>query len=499
MTSLSVSVPPPTIPAPEVVRHDFAAWLPAMMVKELRQGLRTRGFVGGFVVFQVLMAILMMTVAAQSFVANPAARSVAFNTANGFFWTLITVALLVVTPSRALGSLKLEMTSRTLDLLLLTRLNAWRIVTGKWLSLMAQALLLLVSLLPYGIVRYFAGSVDLVSDAAQCVALLGGAALLTAAGLWGAGLGRVVGVLGVVVGIFAWSGLGRVLPAIFGAGPVVGGFGLKGVGAGLAWFDGVLVLVFFLVAAVRNIAPPAENHTLLTRLLPVLALVPVPGIALLAAPGPAAGQLVFASGFLALVCATQLASYDLPMGVHFRAARQRAAGVRVLLRMTLPGWPSALLYTLFAALVWTGCAASLRLAGGGGFDFGRASWLAVLALTALVSPCLIMAVAPRPARFGASIYLVTLITAGALTPIAYAFTAMTPKLAWLKGVATVVPGSSLVMALVEPDAATGVQVAILGVAAFVVVAVAWWQARPYWRYLADLERRDAAEAATHPA
>jgi len=167
-------------------------------------------------------------------------RAVAFTTANGFFWTLITIALLVVTPSRALGSLKLEMTSRTIDLLLLTRLDAWRIVTGKWLSLMAQAGLLLVSLLPYGIVRYFAGSVDLVNDAQQCAALLGGAALLTAAGLWGAGLGRIVGILGVVLGVFAYGSGSRFFATIAGGSSPFGALRMGPAGAGLLWFDGAL-------------------------------------------------------------------------------------------------------------------------------------------------------------------------------------------------------------------------------------------------------------------
>lgn len=488
----AVSSPAPTIPPPVVARADFATWLPAMFVKELRQGLRTRGFVGAFIGFQVLMAILMMTVAAQSAVGSPGARGAAFNTANGFFWTLITVQLLLFTPSRALGSLKLEMTSRTIDLLLLTRLNAWRIVTGKWLSLMAQAVLLLVSMLPYGIVRYFAGSVDLVNDAMQCAALLGGAALLTAAGLWGAGLGRIAGLLGVVFGVFAFGGGGRLFTTIAGGGSPFGTLRMGPGGAGLLWFDGALVLVFLLVAAVRNIAPPAENHTLPTRLLPLLALLPVPPIVLLSGPGAAAaGQLGFAGVFIVLVCATQLSSYDLPMGVHFRTARKRTAGLRVFLRMALPGWPSALLYTLLAALLWLGCAALLPAA-----SKPSPSWLAILALTALVFPCLVMAIAPRPARFGAGIYLVTLVTAGALAPIAYAFIAMAPKLAWLKGIVAVLPVASLVMAFAEPDAASGtVQVAILGVMPFVVIGAAWWQARHYWQHLTMLETRDRLDAA----
>ncbi|MBC7367220.1 MAG: hypothetical protein H7343_10495 [Undibacterium sp.] len=466
-----------------------------MLVKELRQGLRARGFVGAFIGFQVLMAIVMMVGAAQSMLGSAQARALAFNTANGFFWTLITVQLLLFTPGRALGSLQLEVTTRTVDLLLLTRLNAWRIVTGKWVSLMVQAVLLLVSILPYGIVRYFAGSVDLVGDARQCAALLGGAGLLTAAGLWGAGLGKVIRILGVVVGVFIFGGARGAITAF-----TSGGLGFAGIrwapGAqSLVWFDGALLIAFFLVAAVRNIAPPAENHTLLARALPLAALLPVPVGAILSGPSVAmTAQLMFAGFFLLLVCMTQLASYDLPMSVHFRSARRRAAGLRVFLRMTLPGWPSALLYTLSGALLWLLGSALLRIPGGPGIDLARASWLAMLMLTGLIFPCVVMAIAPQKARAGAGVYMATFVTAGALAPLAYALVSMSSKIATLKTVVAVLPVSSAIFALVEPDAVSAGQVVAQGVVGLVVIGAAWWQARFYWQHLTGLELRERREA-----
>lgn len=494
MTTASASAQP-VIVAPTIARGAFPAWLPAMLVKELRQGLRTRGFVGAFIGFHVLMAIVMMVGAAQSVLGSSQARAVAFNTANGFFWTLITVQLLLFTPSRALGSLQLEVSTRTVDLLLLTRLNAWRIVTGKWVSLMAQAVLLLVSMLPYGIVRYFAGSVDLVSDAKQCAALLGGAGLLTAAGLWGAGLGKVIRILGVVVGVFIFGGSRGAITAFSSGGLGFGGIRWASGAQSLVWFDGALLVVFFLVAAVRNIAPPAENHTLLARTLPLAALLPVPVGAVLAGASMAmTAQLMFAGFFLLLVCMTQLASYELPMAVHFRAARRRTAGLRVFLRMALPGWPSALLYTLFAALLWLVGSALLRIPGGPGIDLARASWLAMLMLTALLFPCVVMAIAPQPARAGAGVYMATFVTAGALTPLAYALVSMSPKIAALKTVVAVLPVSSAIFALVEPDAVSAGQVVAQGVVGLVVIGAAWWQARFYWQHLTGLELRERQEA-----
>jgi hypothetical protein len=113
------------IPAtvPSIARRDFPGWLSPMLVKELRQGLQTRGFVGTLVVFQIVMALAMLTV------AFPTSPSV--DLASGLFWTVLGVQLLLVTPSRAVGGLQEEVGARTLDLLLLTQLDAARIEIGR--------------------------------------------------------------------------------------------------------------------------------------------------------------------------------------------------------------------------------------------------------------------------------------------------------------------------------------------------------------------------------
>ena len=43
-----------------ILTRDFPRWLPPMLVKELRQGLRMRGFVATLVGFQVLMLVLTL-------------------------------------------------------------------------------------------------------------------------------------------------------------------------------------------------------------------------------------------------------------------------------------------------------------------------------------------------------------------------------------------------------------------------------------------------------
>src|SRR4051812_36487155 len=255
-TALPSIVPPPL----PVARGDFPTWLPAMLVKELRQGLRTRGFVGAFIIFQVIMALLMVGTVFGSMFGNSMSRSIMATTITGFFWTLLGAQMLLSTPARALGTLQAELDSRALDLLVLTRLTAWRIVLGKWGSLMAQSLLLLVAMLPYGIVRYFMGSVNLMEDAQIGASMIAGCALLTAAGLACSGLPKIVRVLVPIALIFGFQ-IVRPLMMIVTGGRSISGSPFGGMGGGVAWvwwFNGALVMGIFLVTAVRRIAPPAE-------------------------------------------------------------------------------------------------------------------------------------------------------------------------------------------------------------------------------------------------
>jgi hypothetical protein len=470
---------------PPVARGDFPGWLPPMLVKELRQGLRTRGFVGTFIVFQALMAFIMLGVVTSAGSTNQTVRAMSLNTANVFFWALLSLQLLVFTPGRALGGLQLESDSRTLDLLLLTRLDAWRIVMGKWTSLITQAALLLIAMLPYGIVRYFAGSVDLMADARTCAILLGGSALLTAAGLWGAGMGKVFRLFGVVLMVMFSSAGSSLFSAVsrggFAPGPLVTGGSVS-----LATFDGALVLVFFLVAAVRNIAPPAENHALLARSLPLLALAAVPvGALCRAATSAIQGQLMFAGGFLMLVCAVELASLQLPMFVHWQRWRARAAMPRVVFRMALPGWPSALLFATMGTVLWGFCAVAFDLTHGG---TGPRTWPAVLGLSALVFPSLLMSFFVRVPRSPGGVYGLFSAAGIIVAVLGMALPQSYPQLGPLRDFIAVLPVSSFIMAFGDPPGVAAVFVQ--AVIAALVLGFAWFQARHYWHVLAVLELRD---------
>lgn len=473
-----------TIAAP---RSDFPTWLPPMLVKELRQGLRTRGFVGAFIIFQLLMALMMIGTVTSASLGNEAARTAATATVNGFFWTLLSVQLLVVTPGRALGALQTEIESRSLDLLMLTRLSAWRIVVGKWASLVAQAALLLVAMLPYGIVRYFGGAVNLIGDAQICAAMLGGSAVITAISLWASGLPKIVRVIVPVVVIFGgqmWRPLTMML-STGGMSP----FAASAADATMMWINGALVLVFFLVAAVRRIAPAAESHVLLSRGLPLLALVAVPVCRLAGSTTGAVAQLMFAGVFFAIVCAVELASLRLPMRAHWRAWAGRGMAGRVVGRLVLPGWPSALLYTLLIGLVLTGAALIPGLVPPS--DALRIVWIAVLALGALIFPAVMMSVfESRAARAPGPFYALVFGSMSTFAAIAAAMNSMFPaKYAGFEDFARILPVSGLWLSLGKNPLDASVMV---GQAVFVaiVLGVAVMQSRVYWRLLTVYEVQD---------
>lgn len=137
---------------------DFSDRLPPMLVKELRQGLRAKTFVGVFLGLQLFLAIVMLfaTTASGLDGAGEAVSRIIF-----FFFSL---AVLVVQPLRAMNALHSEIKTTTIDMMVLTRLNARRIVAGKWAAIVGQTLLLFVSIVPYLILRYFFGGMNLFAE-----------------------------------------------------------------------------------------------------------------------------------------------------------------------------------------------------------------------------------------------------------------------------------------------------------------------------------------------
>ncbi|NOY00309.1 MAG: hypothetical protein GXP30_11325 [Verrucomicrobia bacterium] len=243
---------------------DFSDRFSPMLVKELRQGLRTNLFTSSFILLQVFMVFTVFIGAAAE--GDTGAIS-------GFFWFFLITTLLVAMPIRGFNALTSELQLNTMDLIQLTRLSAWRITLGKWTALMSQTALLVISILPYLVMRYFFGGVDLIHEFLILFLAFFASALLTAIAVGFSGYRSTLlrGFILVASGMFSFS-----LIMGYSVARAYGGSGMFGGGittSGFWWtfltfiIAGIYAIYFLLDLGASQIAPQAENHSTRKRLI----------------------------------------------------------------------------------------------------------------------------------------------------------------------------------------------------------------------------------------
>ena len=137
---------------------DFSDRLSPMLVKELRQGLRARSFTLQFLIFQTLLAFIILTAGSTADSEN------AGSIASGVIFTMFIIAVMFIQPMRGITALSGEITGNTIEMMVLTRLSAFRIVLGKWIAIVSQSALILITIIPYLILRYFYGGMILLGE-----------------------------------------------------------------------------------------------------------------------------------------------------------------------------------------------------------------------------------------------------------------------------------------------------------------------------------------------
>lgn len=151
--------------------RDFSDRLTPMLVKEMRQGLRTRFFTLALMLFHLAMMTLMVGMAWGQYLQD----------AHELFRAVVGLTLLLFLPLRGFDALLRESKNGTLDMLRLAGVSSFRIVYGKWAALYSQTLLFACSLLPYMIFRYQLGGIEIVLEFQALVLILIGSAIITAA------------------------------------------------------------------------------------------------------------------------------------------------------------------------------------------------------------------------------------------------------------------------------------------------------------------------------
>lgn len=149
--------------------NDFWDWISPMVARELRQGTRTHIFPGAFILMLVALVIVMLTSLAAG-----------GTDATEGFWLCVGFIFVIVMPLRGISAISTEEKLQTMDMLLLTRLSAGKIIFGKWAALFSQTLLLASALLPFVVLRYFLGGIDLAGEAFRLLMLVTVSGVLTA-------------------------------------------------------------------------------------------------------------------------------------------------------------------------------------------------------------------------------------------------------------------------------------------------------------------------------
>lgn len=130
-----------------------------IFVKEIRQGLRAKGFVGPFTLIHVCLLIGLGLELLDAATMGGAAE---FGTT--VFWSVVCVFLLLAIPFIGLNSISREVKGHHIELFRLAGITRWRIVMGKWLSLFLQSLLITVSIIPYVLLRFLIGGGELMES-----------------------------------------------------------------------------------------------------------------------------------------------------------------------------------------------------------------------------------------------------------------------------------------------------------------------------------------------
>ncbi|MES2439728.1 MAG: hypothetical protein V4584_11700 [Verrucomicrobiota bacterium] len=327
---------------------DFSDRLSPMLVKELRQGMRARSFTMLFLIFQLLLAFILLTAGSA---ADPEDSG---GIASGVIFTMFTIAVLFVQPMRGLTALSGEIGGNTIEMMVLTRLSASRIVLGKWIAIVSQSALILITIIPYLILRYFYGGMILFGEMVFLTLIFLTSMALTAVmvGLSGTTtkLIRVLPILGFIFMI-------QMVPMFL----FRSGFnGFMSICTMSTWESrlGIFSYICFIAYVgwcalsygTSVIAPIAENHSTIRRVVALTLACITAAIGLHDSINPQFLPLVFGI-ILAPAVLTALTEPSILLPPICKPFLKRGAAGRIASLFLLPGWPAGVFYTMLLVTI----------------------------------------------------------------------------------------------------------------------------------------------------
>ena len=202
-----------------------------MTVKELRQSLRRTTFVYPFIGIHAFATIAIYAEFTMSAGFGSSSRPAVFlwdpDVIGPFWWVAMAVCGLLM-PMAGFFLMPQEVDEGNHELLLLTSLTRWQIVSGKFIMLWGLSCLTFISLLPYVVIRYFIGGIEWFGEIANAGTVLAMAAILSAGTIAASGFKTTAAKSGVFI-LFLFSAFAG------GAVGMIGGMMTIGIGASSSW------------------------------------------------------------------------------------------------------------------------------------------------------------------------------------------------------------------------------------------------------------------------
>ncbi len=239
------------------IEQKFGNWINPILVKELRQGMRSKFYTIVLLGVQVVMLFYLIFGMAMS---QGSGRN---SEMEALFWVIVSLIMLLVLPLMGTNALSSESRESRLDLLVLTRLSARRIVYGKWFAIVAQGALLVASLLPYLVLRYYIGSVEFHESLLFALCLLAASAIITGVAVCLSVIrSAIVRWIIIVMGGF-W-----LLPLTLNA-AFMGFLTVNDIIRQIPWYlgSGILLVMLAMEFAASRICPVRENHDTPKRII----------------------------------------------------------------------------------------------------------------------------------------------------------------------------------------------------------------------------------------
>jgi len=197
--------------------------LDPMTVKELRQGLRRGMFLGPFIIIQVLAVAAMYVEFVREDITSYERYTGVLQLGLFFdftpFWWVAGGVCMVIMPLGALALMGQEMEEGNHELLQMTPLTRWKLILGKFYAIWAICLLTFVSLMPYMIVRYFVGGMDVWRNIAMTFSVVLGSAVLCSGAIGASAFKNILARI-MVLALFIGSAYLSALSSLVGSAKV---------------------------------------------------------------------------------------------------------------------------------------------------------------------------------------------------------------------------------------------------------------------------------------